>query len=125
MRTRSRFKVHISHTMGATVANNTRYRRSQVGRDLKPSYCVNYQTEDENTLFLSPGVISKVQVFKKASLSPILVEQAGAYSKPLVTIEAPLHVHLLQLLVPAFLFVKNQHSSHSSMSLGLFGAQSV
>ena len=95
-----------------------------MGLDLKPSYCVNYKIEDENTLFLSPGVISKVQVFKKASLSPILVEQAGAYSKPLVTIEAPLRVHL-QLLVPAFLFVKKQHSSHSSMSLGLFGAQSV
>ena len=39
-------------------------------------------------------------MFKKASLSPILVEQAGAYSKPLETIEAPLHKHL-QLLVPA------------------------
>ena len=97
------------------VANNTRYRRSQVGRDLKPSYCIYYITEDENTLFLSLGVISKVQVFKKASVSPFIVEQAGAYSKPLVTIEAPLHVHL-QLLVPAFLFYKNQHSSHSSMS---------
>ena len=95
-----------------------------MGRDLKLSYRVNYETEDENMLFLFPGVISKVQVFKKASLSPILVEQAGAYSKPLVTIEAPLHVHL-QLLVPAFLFIKNQHSSHSSMSLGLLGAQSV
>ena len=76
-----------------------------MGRDLKPSYRVNYKTEDENTLFLFPGVISKVQVFKKALLSPILVEQAGAYSKPPVTIEAPLHVHL-QLLVPVFLFVK-------------------
>ena len=95
-----------------------------MGRDLKPSYRVTCKTEDENTLFLFPGVISKVQVFKKASLSPILVEQAGAYSKPLVTIEAPLHVQL-QLLVPAFLFVKNQHSRHSSMPVGLFGAQSV
>ena len=106
------------------VANNTRYRRSQVGWDLKPFYRVYYKTEDENTLNLSPTVISKVQVFKKGSLTTILVEQAGAYSKPLVTIEAPLHVHL-QLLVPAFLFIKNQHFSHSSMSLGLFGAQSV
>ena len=44
-----------------------------MGRDLKLSYRVNYKTEDENTLFLFPGVISKVQVFKKASLSPILV----------------------------------------------------
>ena len=70
------------------VANNTRYRRSQVGQDLMLSYRVNYKTEDENTLFLFPGVISKVQVFKKALLSPILVEQAGVYSKPLVTIEA-------------------------------------
>ena len=95
-----------------------------MGRDLKLSYRVNYKTEDENTLFLFPGVFSKVQVFKKASLSPILVEQAGAYSKPLVTIEAPLHVHL-QLLVPACYLVKNQHSSHSSMSLGHFGAQSA
>ena len=75
-----------------------------MGRDLKPSYRVNCKTEDENTLFLFPGVISKVQVFKNASLCPILVEQAGAYSKPLVTIEAPLHVHL-QVLVPAFLFI--------------------
>ena len=74
-----------------------------MGRDLKPSYRVNYRTDDKDTLFLFPGVISKVQVFKKASLSPILVEQAGAYSKPLVTIQAPLHVHL-QLLVPTFLF---------------------
>ena len=115
------FGILTSKTM---VANNNRYRRSQVGRDLKPSYRVNYKTEDENTLCLFPGVISKIQVFKKASLSPILVEQAGAYSKPLVTIEVSLHVHL-QLLVPAFLFVKNQHSSHCSMSLGLFGAQSV
>ena len=55
-----------------------------MGRDLKLSYLVNCKTEDENTLFLFPGVVSKVQVFKKASLSPILVEQAGAYSKPLV-----------------------------------------
>ena len=30
-------------------------------------------------------------MFKKASLSPILVQQADAYSKPLVTIEAPSH----------------------------------
>ena len=95
-----------------------------MGRDLKLSYRVNYRAEDEKRLFLLPGVISKVQVFKKASLSPILVEQAGAYSKPLVTIEAPLHVHL-QLLVPASYLVKNQHSSHSSMSLGQFGAQSA
>ena len=64
--------------------------------------------------FLSLGVISKVEVFKKASLSPISVEQAGAYSKLLVMIEAPLHVHL-QLLVPTFLFIKNQHSCRSSM----------
>ena len=106
------------------VVNNTRYRWSQVGRDLKPLYHVNYKTEDKITLFLSPGVNSNVQVFKKASLSHILVGQAGAFSKPLVTKEAPLHVHL-QLLVPAFLFIKNQHSSHSSMSLGLFVAQSV
>ena len=38
-------------------------------------YRVYYKTEDENMLFLSLGVISKVQVFQKASLSPILVEQ--------------------------------------------------
>lgn len=106
------------------VASDTRYRRSQVVRDLKPSYLLKYKTEDENTLFLFPGVFSNVQVFKKVSLTPILVEQAGAYSKPLVTIEAPLHVHL-QLFVPAILYVKNQHSSHSSMFLGLFGAQSA
>ena len=58
---------------------------------------VKYKTDDENMIFLSLGVISKVQVSKKASLSPILVEQAGAYSKPLVMIEAQLlhiNVHL-------------------------------
>ena len=74
-----------------------------MGRDLKPSYRVYYKTEDENTLFLSLGAISKVQVFKKASLSPILVEQASAYSKPLVTIEAPLHAHLVPFFFKATL----------------------
>ena len=44
------------------VANNTRYRRSQVGRD-EAVRRVNYKTDDENTIFLSLGVISKVQVF--------------------------------------------------------------
>ena len=97
------------------VANSTRYRRSQVGRDLKPYVDrVHYKTDDENTIFLSLGVIFKVQLFKKASLSPILVEQAGACSKPLVTIEAPLHIQL-QLLVTAYISIKNQHSSRSSM----------
>ena len=38
-------------------------------------------------------------MLKKASLSPILIEQAGAYSKPLVTIEAPLHVQLQLMAV--------------------------
>ena len=57
------------------VANNTRYRRSQVGRDLKPYISRYYETEYGNTLFLSLGVISKVQVFQKASLYPISVEQ--------------------------------------------------
>ena len=83
---------------------------------------VYYKTDDKNTIFLSLGVISKLQVFKKASLSPILVEKAGAYSKTLVTIEVPLHVQL-QLLVTAYLSNKNQHSSRSSMPTALFGAQ--
>ena len=39
------FGVLTSKTM---VANNNRYRRSQVGRDLKPLYRVSYKTDDEN-----------------------------------------------------------------------------
>ena len=96
------------------VANSTQYRRSPSGQGFEAVRRVHYKTDDENTIFLSLGVISKVQLFKKASLSPILVEQAGACSKPLVTIEAPLHVQL-QLLVTAYLSIKNQHSSRSSM----------
>ena len=53
---------------------------------------------------LSLGVISYVQVLQKASLSHVLVEQAGAYCKALKVIESPLHVHL-QLLVSAFLSI--------------------
>ena len=78
-----------------------------VGRDLKPYVVYTIlKTDDENTIFLSLGVIPKVQVLKKASPSLILVDKACAYSKPLVTIEAPLHVQL-QLLVTAYLSIKN------------------
>ena len=67
----------------------------------------------------SQGVVSNVQDLKKASLSYVLVEQVGAYSKQLETIEMSLRVYL-QLLVPAFLSMKFQQTSHSSMHLGLF-----
>ena len=52
---------------------------------------------------LSLDVITNIQVLKNASLSRVLVQKAGAYSKLLDTIEMPLH---LQLLVPAFRSIK-------------------
>lgn len=48
-----------------------------------------------------------------ASLSLVLIEHAGAYSKLLETIETPLRIHL-QLFVPAVLSIKNQCSMCAS-----------
>lgn len=78
------------HIWFTSLKNNCRnkiwYRRSQGGQDFKP-----YKIEDENTLCLPIAVISKIQVFQKTSR---LCRNAGAYSKPLVTIKAPFNVHL-------------------------------
>ena len=95
-----------------------------MGRDLK-LYVVYTVKQTTKTRYFCPLVLFLRSRFsKKASLSPIFVEQAGAYSKPLVMIEAPLHVQL-QLLVTAYLSIKNEHSSCSSMPRALFGAQSA